>query len=78
MFSAKYPALSEIAFLTYRTVLTVLTAIVLLRILFEYEWSQAALYGVATVCSFFIGQGIVGLLQKNRNQEPVRQENKRR
>jgi len=77
MFSAKYSALSEIAFLTYRTVLTVLTAIVLLRILFEYEWSQAALYGVATVCSFFIGQGIVGLLQKNR-REPVRQENKRR
>ncbi|MBC8135544.1 MAG: hypothetical protein H8F28_06635, partial [Fibrella sp.] len=67
---------SELVFQTYRLALIVLTFVVVIRILCEYDWSTSALYGIATVCSFFVGQGIVTMMQSRQRaeRESVRQE----
>ena len=65
--------ISEILFHTYRLILIILTAIVSIRLVCDFDWSKSALYGICTICSYFVGQAIVFFLQ-NR-QQPVRQKN---
>jgi len=48
----------------YQTFLTLVGAIVLLHLLFDYSWAHSAAYGVVTVASYWVGQGIVALIQR--------------
>ncbi len=67
---------AELGFQAYRLTLIVLTFTVVIRILCEYDWATSTLYSFSTVCSFFVGQGIVTVMQNRQNtrRESVRQE----
>jgi len=75
--SASRRVFSEIAFLSYQAILGTLTMTVVLRFLFEYQWSQCALYSISMVGAYYLGQAIVGGLQRSRRigQEVATQEN---
>ena len=68
---------SELLFRAYRLVLTVLGTVLCIHILCDYSWSVSAVYGVSTVGSFYLGQGVVSLFQhRERNRRDMtRQEN---
>jgi hypothetical protein len=66
---------SELAYQVYQLVLVTLTVVVVLRLLSDYDWSKSALYGISSVASFYLGQGIVGFLQSRRDRKIMQQEN---
>jgi hypothetical protein len=60
---------SELVFQAYRLSLIVLTFVVVIRLLCDYDWATSSLYSVSTVCSFFVGQGIVTVIQNRQRPE---------
>lgn len=67
---------SEFVFQAYRLVLVTLTMIAAIRFLCDYDWAKSSLYAVATIFSFFVGQGIVTVMQSRQRpgRESVRSE----
>lgn len=48
----------------YQTLVAVIGLIAVIHILFEFAWPRAIGYGVITVAAYWVGQGIVALLQR--------------
>ena len=48
----------------YLTLLASIGAIVGIRLLMEYSWRDSVLYGVTLVLSFWLGQVVVGLMNR--------------
>lgn len=52
----------------YQTLISVIAMLGVTRILFEMPWAQAFGCSFLTVLSFWLGQGIVSLLQQRRRR----------
>ncbi|MBC8142571.1 MAG: hypothetical protein H7Y38_14155 [Armatimonadetes bacterium] len=66
---------SDTFYQIYSFLLCVLTATVGIRLFCEYSWFVSALYGVATVASFYAGHTMVAILQSKEGEpEPAHQE----
>jgi hypothetical protein len=48
----------------YQTLVAVIGLIAVIHILFEFAWPRAIGYGIITVAAYWVGQGIVALLQR--------------
>ena len=53
-------------FALYNTVLWVVGLVAIIHLLFDYSWSLSLGYSAVTVGSYWLGQGIVTVLQKAR------------
>ncbi|MBC8104551.1 MAG: hypothetical protein H7Z41_18405 [Cytophagales bacterium] len=57
-------ALAAIHFEIYQTALALAATFAVLHLLFNYDLMHAAGYGSVTVASYWIGQGLVALVQR--------------
>jgi hypothetical protein len=57
-------ALVAIHFELYQTLLALIATVAVLHILLDYNWPHAAAYGAVTVAAYWVGQGIVALIQR--------------
>lgn len=74
-FSMTPRSFSDTVYQVYTFLLCVLTATVGVRVFCDYGWMTSALYGLATVASFYAGHTMVAIGQsKGAEREPVRQE----
>ena len=62
-FSFVLRALVRIHFELYQSALSLLGLTAVLHILLAYTWGYAASCGAVTVASFWLGQGVVALIQ---------------
>jgi len=66
---------SDAFYQVYSFLLCVITATVGIRLFCEYSWIVSALYGMATVASFYAGHTMVAILQSREGErEPAHQE----
>lgn len=54
-------------FALYNTVLWLVGLVAIIHMLFDYSWSLSLGYSAVTVGSYWLGQGIVTVLQKTRS-----------
>lgn len=57
-------ALVAIHYELYQSFLALVCTVAVLHILLDYTWAHACLYGVVTVAAYWVGQGIVALIQR--------------
>lgn len=59
--------LIDVHYPLYVTVLAMIGAVLSIRLLGDYSWREAAFYGVTLVLAFWLGQAVIGLLQKTQS-----------
>ena len=63
-------ALAQHHFALFQTAVVLIGLVVCLHILCEYPWALCAGYSATGVAAYWVGQGLMGLVQRPRTRRP--------